>query len=701
MVVKIGKFINLGALLVIMRKATVALLGALALGTLGACAKDEPAPAPRAQSAPLVEATPQPPRTDDTFSNPQKYNAWKAGVQGNLDTIAGTAYPSLYFDLSNMYSVNAASLVGDAAQWRVPNDFNPYSPPETRPRAELAVSAKAHEAGNESYEAAKEYRALNDVAGMRRCMGALEGKLEWAAVSMVAVDLNDAKTLEKSIGILLDSDMTTAPSQTFWHAVDVNSPLAAQIRAKYTDVTGSDILSNVGSGEMDAARRASLRGATSYLDTLIQNQFGSWEQDEGGSVDYDGLVMNIAVLGRNNAQAAREFAKRYVANPDANTFMVVSSGEGTSITPMAGIFDVYRMIAKDAAVRQQFFDRTAALVKGVLADDAYALSPNVDISGEFGLQGAPSAFASYLGMVRETKDAALSAFWLQQLDEMGAARPYTAQVGKLVLQGTAPNPDAAGLLPTESAALRRLSGPYSPKDVPKELAYDLAHGALLMGMNGTLTEAKFRQAWDLLELPKSVVTHTYKASELAEAVSTAQKLAPTDYDLAGQMMVNASASGYRGPWPENMSAPNEALYFMFASNPEAAQRHVRGTIIERFSNDYNARLTAENSLVSNLEAPFNAAWTNNQAVAAGASAPTPKSEVDAVAIVEPLLQQITSAAPRAFERLALERHQANENVLYQRLLSGLQTNLPELNRVLASGPEYGPSFSFYFTEGLR
>lgn len=684
----------------------LALAGVCTLTT--ACARHEADQEPTTSSAPQA-TKPAPPQVDRTFDDPASQAKWNADLTAAVTELHAAPAAQQYVERTNRFTISQKVLVGDPKTWdlRHERDQAMQQAPEITPNA---ADARRAEAEGKPYEAARAYAALHDAAGMRRCLVTLRESGEWEAVAMVAIELSDAKELERAIKTLLEADFITISRRVRDRALERGKlELVSLIERQSehlvldpTTISWRTLEQLAKQGNVAYLRTAACARIERYLEdyatVAASEQDGSYVRGHEAGDFVPGAVEAIVLLSRYDRPLAQKYAARLVSQAGANLLILTVEGEGVYHHPVEGTFELYQLVRTDPALRATYLARLASIMDDVLAPAVETVGVtqrrNVVAGSHSGI--AKDGYStvsewfnpgydrpvmlSYLGRVSALNDAPLTAFWRQQLTRIAEQLPFHAELGRMAL-GDKPNADAPRLTAAERWTLRRLRGSVDVRvNTPLYESDEVAGLVSAVQLAGTVDDAQARALWTDLGLETPTPTRRYSRAELGTAASVATKLldASETQEQGLQMWVDILTSDPAMRPPESVAAHGDLAYLLIGRGYDPSPELVR-RLIGSYEEDRRRAEQALYRVEQMLGGVARTAETNQRAAALEGASPHPASEAEAVALLRTVLATHREALGPHYQRLLISLSQ--RGVEYQALVTEEVERLRSTNQL--------------------
>lgn len=618
-----------------MRSFFAALFGTLLIG----CAA-EPPPSNTIQRT--VEAPPPDPYTpelsyDNRYFDEAAQAAWRDQVNHDLEQIEALYQPDEYFVWTTHFRQGVDVWIGDATVWDLPTVAEPYPPSEwifDGPNPSVGT-ATAFEDNDEEYKAGKYWLAIGRPDDARRCAVALEAEEEWAASATLAIHLDDQEMFTRGVEALTESDQLTRREQVLTIALDYNR--IDWIRALGFEIpdliTDPDILAEAAMVVQDAE----------LIAKLIAQDLEYWNTT-ATRYDHPGdrTVRLLVALGQIDAERARELAGAFLSSYEPELLFYRDEMNST-LYPIRGVFGLWELVREDPVLTKLYTDRVRAEFL-----DRYLFHPEEDrghSEGEdpwhymnaewdedcemFGCNGQLKPNLLFTHVRRSRAHPGLAQMWRDIFDGLSLycygeslrtdtyddhRRPVFVQQFGYALLGDAFDPDRSGLAADERYLLHVL---YNDRDGGAFFLNETWEQYQQYGDNADALEHL------LMLLTAGQIDDAHKAEILAQL---------------------------------KVRHPGEYETFLV----KADQDHFRSFVLFVFNRELQGWDAAHEALVSNLMAPIEVAAANQAAHeernAHGLRKPQANlldTEAEATALVESVLEDVSTRAPWGYARFGL------------------------------------------------
>ncbi len=599
--------------------------------------------------APPVAPRPPAPKPDYIVSldEPGEVDTWKKNTIELATSLSNPPDPKVLDGYEASFRVTDASVrtfLEDPSQlsgW--PEDFkldardriygSPAADPE--PFVGNAATASELETTGEHFEAGLHYAALSDKVGVERCIKALERKVEWNAIAILAYKIGDDDKLYLAMDKLRELSLYDRMESVIGRAIqDKQIPRATEIATHY----GWKLESGKWDRQLEAAgdvavkTRLVARRITHWIEVAQKSCQGDMEIKACEGQAYtlraascDGPdetvpdLAGIVKLASIDRAAAMKLAREFLESRYANVVAVADwCGEGGEGSMVAGTLEFYTLVRGEPDLKAKYLGKTRSWATGaiVLQKREETREEYWDWKGE-NYTKLPS-YQFYVA-VKALGDQDLIAAWSDNL-ALIARLPVTEYENQNVV-----------------ALDRSLLG-VPGGDVKAVSAFRY----------GEINQQDLVRIWNELKLPTPPAGSTMTLAQIEQAMATAEELERTGYQ-------KEALSALLLPLPlemQNLSTQDAKVqlraYAGYLSlqqgNPETARRYIEAEILVRRAEIAHFNAQSEQELKDALTHPYQVAAQNLEIMKRrgddSASARKPTAIEDAHAMLRPVMDEI-------------------------------------------------------------
>ncbi|MBI5793537.1 hypothetical protein HZA87_00400 [Candidatus Uhrbacteria bacterium] len=356
---------------------------------LCACSQDPvpvaPPPEPKPASVPEYNLT-----LDETA----EVNAWKAKTLALASALANPPDSKILDGWEAAFAVTDESVKAfledpHAQDWGSDSfrldshDRTAGTPPSVEPFVPNAARASELETLQEHYKAGLHYAALGDKEGVARCMKALERKLEWNAIAILAYQTNDNEKLYAAMDKMRELSWDERMKGIVGRAIeDHQMARAEEIATHYSG--------NLYGGDWDASLEKA--GDPNVMAKLVKRRITHWIElaskscrDENNAITCEGMAYNIepdidddwrvstpdlagiVKLAQTDRATALQIARQFLESRYANVVSATDScGEGCSSAMVPGTLEFYTLVSSESDLRAKYLGKTRAWATGAI-----------------------------------------------------------------------------------------------------------------------------------------------------------------------------------------------------------------------------------------------------------------------------------------------------------------------------------------------
>ncbi|MBI4437981.1 hypothetical protein HY631_03465 [Candidatus Uhrbacteria bacterium] len=354
---------------------------------LCACGQDD------SQNPPEPLASAPLPEYDKTLDEPEEVTAWQRQtieLAQSLATPPDASVLELYEAAFKVTDASVQAYIADTSKNGQQEDESfrldfydrvQNAPEALPPLVASAASASELEVLQEHYQAGLHYAALGDKDGVARCVKALEHKLEWNAVAILAYEIGDDAKLYAAMDKMREISWDERMQGIVGRAIeDRELARAAEIAKRY----GWDLYEGVWDRELEAVGDASVttklveRRIMRWIEAAQESCRGDMNANLCESMAYDFTnafsddcqsfipdLAGIVKLAGLDRAAALKLARRFLESRHGNVVAVqdLCSEMRYGLT-IAGTLEFYQLVRSDLDLKAKYLAKTRGWTTG-------------------------------------------------------------------------------------------------------------------------------------------------------------------------------------------------------------------------------------------------------------------------------------------------------------------------------------------------
>jgi hypothetical protein len=547
---------------------SLALLAVLLVG----CNGNQPSPN---QSVPIVDIDTRPrnenvityvpptpiiPEPDRYFASAENMATWIDQTVHAVQKLKSAPRPEPELEPFNHFTLKPENLAGDVSLWKIAED-NRFDPVEMPPA--LLSDAINLESENERLAAGEKFAELGKTDDVRRCLESLKKDGEWKAVAMLAILLDDAKSLDHATDILMKDDHVSRTKDLIEYAVNKKHASMADHLAERHHF---NVIAELDPWFLEAHARD---GDVHYYADYIDNKIGT-------DYEHSEFAEAILTVAKHDKPRAFQLAEKYLGWKEMSVLLDYCYGE-CSNQHQSGAMELFDFVKEDENLKRLFVESFARLWKHDEPTSEFQY-PNhydyFDISGEH--------LTALALLVKETGDQDLIAAMRTALDSQTPG--FEREVSVLILGGT-PVLEAEGLKDHETFLLEwAMSGKKPAREIPTSDAMDWT---IQFIARGDITLDLLKREWGRLGLPTGIAGKKYTREEADQAIALVKQGGIGDAATA-QIVQDVALSGFAVPLDLNFQevTPEFAYVLAIQGRMDEAKRILLNKAYAEYSRAY-------------------------------------------------------------------------------------------------------------------
>jgi hypothetical protein len=615
---------------------SLALLSVLLIG----CGSNQPTPSqsvsvvdvdarPRNETVmTYVPPTPTIPEPDRYFESGENMAAWIDSTVHVVQELKNAPRPEPELDPFKHFTLKPENLAGDVSLWKIAED-NRFDPVEMPPV--LLSDAINLEAGGERLAAGEKFAELGKTDDVHRCLESLRKDGEWKAVAMLAILLDDTKSLDHATDILMKDDHVSRTKDLIDYAVTKqHASMADHLAERHHFNVAAELSVYV---LEDLARQGAVRYYADYVEARIGTEY----------YKEDSFTKSILMVAKHDRARALQLAEKYLGWKDVSVLIEYCEGE-CSNKPQPGVIELYDLIKDNERLRQLFVESFGRLWEreNVAVQDWYNKRGNTDSRSQFS-----SALAL---LVKETGDQDLIAAMRAGLD---SEPPCIEREVSILMLGGTPVLEEDGLKDHETFLLEwAMSHEIPSREIPTSDAMDWA---IQFIARGDITLDLLKWEWGRLGLPTGIAGKKYTREEADQAIELVKK-GGIGGAATMQIIQDVALSGFTVPLDLNFEEVTPEFAYVLATQGrmDEAKRILLNKAYARYSEAYLDEHFALQAVEALLGKMLETAEGNAEVVKRGGEAVLPCDRESAYELIADSLATLRQDRRDAYLRVVVE-----------------------------------------------
>jgi hypothetical protein len=569
-------------------------------------------PAVMQSGAPVyVAPTPTIPEPERYFADADNMADWIDQTVNATLELKNAPRPEPELEVFKHFTLKPENLADDLGFWRIDNSRSPVDVTMPPPHLSDVINLESQ---GERLAAGEKFAELGMTEDVRRCLGSLQKDGEWKAVAMLAILLDDTKSLDHATDILMKDDHVSRTKDLIEYAVlHQHGSMADHLAERHHFNVVAEL-------DQWCLERLAQQGDVKYYADWVESQIGTDLENY-----YAQAILTIA---KHDKPRALQLAEKYLGWKDACVLIEYCSGECGN-KHQRGAMELYHLVKEDQHLRQLYIESFARLWK----HDPPSRGPLYLDYGPDDIRLVTSELAL---LVKETGDKDLIAAMLTGLE---AQTPGFERESSVLILGGTPILEAEGVHSHEAFLLDwARSGKQPDREVPTS---DSMNWNIHCIAKGDIPLDVFKAEWMKLGLPTASLGKKYTKEEADQAIELVKQGGIGD--AAGmQIAQDILLSGFTVPDDLSFKEVTPEFAYVQATHGkmQPANKILLMKVYAQYSKAYLEQELALSALEALLDKILEAAQKNVEVVQRGGKEVIPSDREQAYELIAESLTEL-------------------------------------------------------------